>query len=96
MAKTFEEKLRDFAAELEKLPNTPRRRPLVDAATHNRRVRAQLAAERMAQQQRDIPAQRLQQMMDQAQEAYLDRLRERESDDARSCHRGGGDPDWRA
>jgi hypothetical protein len=69
--------------------------PTVDAATHNRRLRAKLAAERMVEQQRDIPAQRLQQLMDQAQQAYRDRLRERAEDDAKTCHRGSDDPDWR-
>jgi hypothetical protein len=91
--KTFEQVAREFEEWLENVDKKP---PRISAAEHNRRMRAKLAQERMVEQQRQIPAARLQEMMDQAQEAYLDRLREREIEDRQSCHRGSGDPDWRA
>jgi hypothetical protein len=41
---------------------------------------------------RAMSLERLQRIMDQGQEAYLERLREQEA--LRTCHRGPGDADW--
>jgi hypothetical protein len=41
---------------------------------------------------RAMSLERLQRVMDQGQEAYLERLRELEA--LRTCHRGPGDADW--
>jgi hypothetical protein len=64
------------------------------ATEHDHRAPALLAQEELDRRAREMTLVRMQRLMDQAQEAYLDRLREREAADARSCHRGSGDPDW--
>ena len=66
------------------------------AAEHNRRVRQQVAQERWDEQQRELPALRLQRIIDQQWERTLEARREFEAQAARSCHRSPDDPDWAA
>jgi hypothetical protein len=54
--------------------------------------RVETSADRWAERMRAISLERLQRVMDQGQEAYLERLREQEA--LRTCHRGPGDSDW--
>jgi hypothetical protein len=72
------------------------RRPTIDAAEHNRRRVAAAAQEELERRAREMPLVRMQQLLDQGQRAYLERLRELEAEAARSCHRGPSDPDWAA
>ena len=68
----------------------------ISAVEHNRRVERMLAQERWNEQQRELPLQRLQQMIDQQWELTLEARAELEARAAQSCHRGPGDPDWAA
>jgi hypothetical protein len=51
----------------------------ISAAEHNRRARALQAQDEMERRAREMPLERMQAILDQGQEAYLERLREREA-----------------
>jgi hypothetical protein len=74
MSKSFQEAAREFAERLNKV-STP-----ISAAEHNRRAHALKAQEEMNRRAKEIPLERLQAILDQGQEAYLDRLRELEAE----------------
>lgn len=68
----------------------------IDAAEHNRQVRKLLAEEAWQQRMNQMPFERRQRAIDSVWEKVVAAKSELKALDARSCHRGLGDPDWMA
>ena len=67
-----------------------------DAAEHNQQVRKLLSEEAWQQRMNQMPFERRQRAIDSVWEKVVAAKSELKALDARSCHRGLGDPDWMA